>query len=61
MKARDSIFSEMCLEINITDFQNVREVHVKKRNITKDKLISWLETVCYIIDSVSVPLFWKMQ
>ena len=56
MKARDSIFNEMCSEMGISDFQNVREVYLNKRNITKDKLISWLETMCFILDTYSVPL-----
>ncbi len=29
---------------------------MNKRSVTKDKLIGWLETVCYILDSLSVPL-----
>ena len=56
VKARDSIFNEMCSEMGISDFQNVRDVYLNKRNITKDKLISWLETVCFILDTYSVPL-----
>ena len=54
--ARDSIFSEMCKELNVTNHHHIQACFLNKRSVTKDKLIGWLETVCYILDSFSVPL-----
>ena len=56
VKARDSIFEEMCQEMNVNDFQNVRAVNMTKKTVTKEKLCGWLETVCCILDTFSVPL-----
>ena len=33
--------------------------HLNKRLVTKENLAGWLETVCYILDSFSVPLLKK--
>ena len=33
--------------------------HLNKRSVTKENLAGWLETVCYILDSFSVPLLKK--
>ena len=46
----------MCQEMNVTDFQNVRAVNMTKKTVTKEKLCGWLETVCCILDTFSVPL-----
>ena len=45
VQARDSVFNEMCGELNISDFQNIQAVNLNKRSVTKEKLIGWLETV----------------
>ena len=57
--ARDSVFGEMCKELNITDHHNIQACNLNKRSVTKEKLIGWLETVCYVFDSFSVPLLEK--
>ena len=54
--ARDSVFSDMCKELNISNKQNIQACNLNKRSVTKEKLSGWLETVCYILDSFSVPL-----
>ena len=54
--ARNSIFSEMCKELNITSHHHIQECYLNKRSVTKEKLIRWLETVCFILDSHAVPL-----
>ena len=56
IRERDSVFGEICQETNITDYQNVRAVNLAKKTVTQDKLDSWLETVCCILDSFAVPL-----
>ncbi len=54
--ARDSVFSDMCKDLNITNHHGIQACNLNKRSVTKEKLIGWLETVCYILDSFSVPL-----
>ena len=56
--ARDAIFAEMCKELNITNHHHIQRCFLDKRNITKEKLIRWLETVCFILDSAAVPLLY---
>jgi len=59
--ARDAIFAEMCQELNITNHHHIQRCYLDKRNVTKDKLIRWLETVCFILDSNAVPLLYAAQ
>jgi superfamily I DNA and RNA helicase len=54
--ARESIFREMCQELNITKSHYIQACFLNKRSVTKEKLIGWLETECSILDSFSVPL-----
>ena len=54
--ARDSVFDEMCKELNITNRQHIQACYLNRRTVTKEKLVGWLETVCYILDSFCVPL-----
>ena len=57
ISARDSIFREMCREVNTDDPHHIQACFLKNRKgVTRDKLITWLETVSYILDSFSVPL-----
>ena len=56
--ARDAIFAEMCKELNTTNHHHIQRCFLDKRNITKEKLIRWLETVCLILDSNAVPLLY---
>ena len=46
VQARGSVFTEMCRELNISDFQNIQAVNLNKGSVTKEKLTGWLETVC---------------
>ena len=46
----------MCKELNITSHHQIQECYLNKRSVTKEKLIKWLETVCFILDSHAVPL-----
>ena len=43
--ARDAIFAEKGNELNITNDHHIQKRFLDKRNVTKDKLIRWLETV----------------
>ena len=54
--ARDAIFAEMCKELKIDNHHHIQRYFLNKTHITKDKLIRWLETVCFILDSNAVPL-----
>ena len=53
VEARDSVMRN---DLNVTDNEHIQAVNLNRRTITKEKLVSWLETVCYILDSFSVPL-----
>ncbi len=59
IRGRDSVFDEMCQEMNINDYRDIRAANMGKKAITKDKLAGWLETVCCILDSYAVPLLEK--
>ena len=54
--ATDSVFREMSKELNIGNDCIIKQAHLNKRTVPKEKLAEWLETVCYILDSFSVPL-----
>ena len=54
--ARDNVFGEMCKELNVTNHHHIQACNLNKRSVTKEKLVGWLETVCYILDSFSIPL-----
>ncbi len=59
IRGRDSVFDEMCQDLNINDYRDIRAANMGKKTITKDKLAGWLETVCCILDSYAVPLLEK--
>ena len=54
--ASDSVLREMYSELNLDNDCIIRQSHLNKRTLPKEKLAEWLETVCYILDSFSVPL-----
>ena len=56
LAARDSVFGDMCKELKISNHHHILKCYLDRTTITKAKLIGWLETVCYIFDSFSVPL-----
>ena len=56
LSARDSIFKEMYEELNVHDGSSLKQNDFIKRTVPKEKLAQWLETVCQILDSYSVPL-----
>lgn len=60
--ARDSIFTEMCNEVGQreVDHRYIAARYFKmKRNITKEKLCDWVETVSHILDMYCVPWLQK--
>ncbi len=59
IQARGSVFDEMCKEMNVVQYGDVRAKNMAKKTITREKLTSWLETVCFILDSCAVPLLEK--
>ena len=48
----------MCKELKTENRHHIQRSFLNKPQITKDKLIRWLETVCYILDSNAVPLLY---
>ena len=56
ISASDSVFREMYKELNVDNIEIIKQCHLNKRSVPKEKLAEWLETVCYILDSFSVPL-----
>ena len=55
-RAKESICAEMREELNITDDQHVRAYYMAKKTVTRDKLISWVETLNCILDSYVISL-----
>ena len=43
IRGRDSVFDEMCQDLNINDYRDIRAANMGKKTITKDKLAGWLE------------------
>ena len=58
-RATDSICAEMRECINVNGNDQVRVVFMTKKTITRDKLISWVETLNFILDGRVVPLLEK--
>ena len=56
VEARNGVFQEMRKELKVTTNHEIQKCNLDRRSITKEKLIHWLETVCFILDSCSVPL-----
>ena len=55
-KARDSLFTDICEDIFVPQFSDIRSVSLlAKRSVTKEKLACWLETVCCIFDQYAIP------
>ena len=56
-----SVNCKMHYDLNVTDNEHIQAVNLNRRTITKEKLVTWLETVCYIRDSWTVYRNWRMQ
>jgi hypothetical protein len=54
--ARDSVFDEMCKELKVTNHHQIQACNLNKRNVTKENIVGWLESVSNILDSFCVPL-----
>ena len=52
----DSIFRKIQQELNLKDYLSIRQSYLNKRHVSKENLAEWLEAVCKILDSLSVPL-----
>ena len=56
------LFDDICDRLNlnsVTERQLVQRKKLDNRSVTKDKLIEWLETACYLLDTCAVPLLEK--
>ena len=56
------LFDDICGRLNLnseTERQLVQRKKLDIRSITKDKLIEWLETACYLLDTCAIPLLEK--
>ena len=56
ISASDSVLRDMYQELNIGYESVIKQSHLNKRTLPKEKLAEWLETVCFILDSYSIPL-----
>ncbi len=56
IRARDSIFEQMREGLNVGNNEEIRACYMAKKTVTRDNLISWLETVSCILNSFAVPL-----
>ena len=55
-QARSSIFDQICRETFVPHYTDIRfDYLLAKRSITKEKLATWLETVCCILDQYAIP------
>ena len=54
--SRDSIAKEMCATTGISNISDIRRDDLNKRNITKEKLCQWVETLSCLVDSFCVPV-----
>ena len=53
--ARNSVFGDICLETCVSEYSDIRLTNLlAKRNVTKEKLASWLETVCFSFDQYAI-------
>ena len=57
--ARDSILNVMCKAANVTDTDDLHYANLNKRNISKDQLCDWLETVVCILDNYAMPVLFQ--
>ena len=56
------LFDDICGRLNLnsdTERQLVQRKKLDIRSVTKDKLIEWLETACYLLDTCALPLLEK--
>ena len=55
-QARSSIFDQICREKFVPHYTDIRfDYLLAKRSITKEKLATWLETVCCVLDQYAIP------
>ena len=52
--ARDAIYAEMCGVLKTQNLDRVQLCYLDKPHITKNTLIRWLETICFILDRSAV-------
>ena len=56
LDSRNRIFDAMCRETGCTEYDQLRSYMFDSRNITKNMLSEWLETVCRILDAYAAPV-----
>ncbi len=56
-----SIMEEMCDVSGAECYGDLQAKHLNKRNINKDKLCVWLETVCAIVNDYCTPVLMKAE
>ena len=59
LTASDGVIRDIYKDLNLDSTTVLRQCHLNKRTVSKEKLAEWLETVCYLLDSYSVPLLKK--
>ena len=55
IRSKTSVFDEICRDIGVLKHEQISSSALNKRHIQKDLLCSWLESVCSLMNSFSVP------
>ena len=55
VKAKSSLFNEICREIHVERHDEIKYVFLNKRSVSKELLCSWLEGVCSLLTGFCVP------
>ena len=54
-RAKTGLMNEMCLELGIKDYSDIRACNLNKRTVSKEKLCEWLECICFMLDAFAAP------
>ena len=55
LRSKTSVFDEICRDIGVLKHEQISSTALNKRHIQKDLLCFWLESVCSLMNSFSVP------
>ena len=49
-RATNSILTEMCTALGVSDFNDLDSSNINKRTVTRDRLCEWLATLCFTLN-----------
>ena len=55
LRSKTSIFDEICKDIGVLKHEQISSNTLNKRHVNKDLLCFWLESVCSLMNSFSIP------